>query len=173
MRLTTKGRFAVTAMMDLALRDRHVERPISLISICERQGISLSYMEQLFSRLRRNGLVTSIRGPGGGYHLARPMTDISVVDIIQAVDEHLDATLCGGSEDCQGQNRCMTHDLWHDLNRQMLSYLGSVSLGDLVAHYANKQGGLPTVEEKPRRAKAKIRFAAPMPISSASVPASM
>jgi len=163
MRLTTKGRFAVTAMMDLALHDRHEDQPISLASICERQGISLSYMEQLFSRLRRNGLVTSTRGPGGGYHLGRPLTHISIIDIIQAVDERLDATLCNGNGDCHNQNQCMTHDLWSDLNKKMLDYLASVSLGDLVARHASKEGGwLPFTETLPRRARARTKVAQPI-----------
>ncbi|MCL2074997.1 MAG: Rrf2 family transcriptional regulator [Betaproteobacteria bacterium] len=155
MRLTTKGRFAVTAMMDLALHDNHKDQPISLASICERQDISLSYMEQLFSRLRRSGLVTSIRGPGGGYHLGRHMSRISIIEIIWAVDEHMDATLCKGGENCQNQNRCLTHDLWSDLNKKMLDYLGSVSLGDLVARYASRGGFIPTIKMPPRRARAK------------------
>jgi Rrf2 family iron-sulfur cluster assembly transcriptional regulator len=155
MRLTTKGRFAVTAMMDLAMRDKHVDQPIPLISICERHGISLSYMEQLFSRLRRGELVNSLRGPGGGYHLARPAHAISVADIIQSVDERLDATLCGGQEDCQDQRRCMTHELWSELNQKMLNYLASVSLDDLVQQYTYRQGGVVHIEEKPRRAKAR------------------
>ncbi|MDR3054522.1 MAG: Rrf2 family transcriptional regulator [Zoogloeaceae bacterium] len=155
MRLTTKGRFAVTAMMDLAMRDKHTDQPIPLVSICERHGISLSYMEQLFSRLRRGELVNSLRGPGGGYHLARPAEQISVADIIQSVDERLDATLCGGQEDCQDRQRCMTHELWSELNRKMLNYLASVSLDDLVQQYTYRQGGVVYIEEKPRRAKAR------------------
>ena len=156
MRLTTKGRFAVTAMMDLALHDQHEEQPISLASICERQDISLSYMEQLFSRLRRNGLVKSVRGPGGGYHLGRHMSRISIIDIIHAVDEHLDATQCNGNGDCQNQSQCMTHDLWSDLNKKMLDYLSSVSLGDMVARHASKEGGISAVRTPPRRARARV-----------------
>lgn len=132
MRLTTKGRFAVTAMIDLALRqDRG---PVTLAGISERQSISLSYLEQLFGKLRRHELVTSVRGPGGGYCLARPMGEISVADIIIAVDEPLDTTQCGGKEDCNGtaHQRCMTHDLWANLNRHMFAYLESVNLHSLV-----------------------------------------
>jgi Rrf2 family transcriptional regulator, iron-sulfur cluster assembly transcription factor len=132
MRLTTKGRFAVTAMIDLALRqDRG---PVTLAGISERQSISLSYLEQLFGKLRRHELVTSVRGPGGGYCLARPMAEISVADIIIAVDEPLDTTQCGGKEDCNGtpHQRCMTHDLWANLNRHMFAYLESVNLHSLV-----------------------------------------
>lgn len=132
MRLTTKGRFAVTAMIDLALRQE--KGPVTLAGISERQNISLSYLEQLFGKLRRHNLVSSVRGPGGGYCLARTMADISVADIIIAVDEPLDTTQCGGKEDCRGQplNRCMTHDLWSNLNRRMFEYLESVRLETLV-----------------------------------------
>lgn len=131
MRLTTKGRFAVTAMLDLALQDE--EKPVTLAGISERQGISLSYLEQLFSRLRRNGLVKSVRGPGGGYRVARNPREISVSEIIAAVDELIDATQCGGKENCHDDRRCMTHDLWASLNSKILEYLSGVSLADLVA----------------------------------------
>lgn len=131
MRLTTKGRFAVTAMLDLALQDD--DKPVTLAGISERQGISLSYLEQLFSRLRRNGLVKSVRGPGGGYRVARNTRDISVSEIISAVDELIDATQCGGKENCHDDRRCMTHDLWASLNTKILEYLSGVSLADLVA----------------------------------------
>ena len=130
MRLTTKGRFAVTAMIDLALREH--AGPVTLAGISGRQSISLSYLEQLFGRLRRHELVESMRGPGGGYSLARKMSDISVADIIYAVDEPLDATQCGGKENCLDDHRCLTHDLWASLNRHMIDYLDSVSLHDLV-----------------------------------------
>ncbi|GAB7563403.1 Fe-S cluster assembly transcriptional regulator IscR [Methylobacillus methanolivorans] len=131
MRLTTKGRFAVTAMLDLALNEE--EKPVTLAGISERQGISLSYLEQLFSRLRRNGLVKSVRGPGGGYRLAKNHHDISVSDIITAVDELIDATQCGGKENCHEGKPCMTHDLWSSLNAKILDYLSGVALADLVA----------------------------------------
>lgn len=131
MRLTTKGRFAVTAMLDLALQE--AGKPVTLAGISERQSISLSYLEQLFSRLRRNGLVKSVRGPGGGYRLAREPRDISVSQIISAVDELIDATQCGGQENCRDERRCMTHDLWASLNAKILNYLSGVSLADLVA----------------------------------------
>ncbi len=130
MRLTTKGRFAVTAMIDLGLRQHH--GPVTLAAISQRQRISLSYLEQLFGKLRRHGLVESTRGPGGGYTLGRTAADISVADIIYAVDEPLDATQCGGKENCDNDQRCMTHDLWANLNRVMVDYLDSVSLHDLV-----------------------------------------
>jgi Rrf2 family iron-sulfur cluster assembly transcriptional regulator len=131
MRLTTKGRFALTAMIDLGLQGG--AKPTALAGISERQKISLSYLEQLFSKLRRHGLVESVRGPGGGYTLARPMAEISVADIILAVDEPIDATLCGGKEDCRDGERCMTHDLWAGLNERIYEYLSSVSLAQLVA----------------------------------------
>lgn len=130
MRLTTKGRFAVTAMIDLALRCG--DGPVTLAGIAERQHISLSYLEQLFGKLRRFQLVSSVRGPGGGYALARAMDAITVADIIAAVDEPLDATSCGGKENCKDEQRCMTHDLWTNLNRRMYEYLHSVSLAQLV-----------------------------------------
>src|SRR5690554_4874585 len=135
MRLTTKGRFAVTAMIDLALRQQR--GPVTLATISERQNISLSYLEQLFGKLRRHELVDSVRGPGGGYVLARHSRDISVADIIFAVDEPMDATSCGGQENCNiGRNgregKCMTHDLWATLSTKMIDYLDSVTLQDLV-----------------------------------------
>ncbi len=136
MRLTTKGRFAVTAMIDVALRGR--DGPVTLAGISERQKISLSYLEQLFGKLRRHHLVDSVRGPGGGYCLARPQDKISVADIIRAVDEQLDATQCGGKENCHDEHRCMTHDLWATLNFKMYEYLASVSLHDLVTSNAHK-----------------------------------
>lgn len=136
MRLTTKGRFAVTAMVDLAMRQ--TRGPVTLAAISERQSISLSYLEQLFGRLRRRKLVSSVRGPGGGYRLAQPMQSVSVADIVIAVDEPLDATQCGGKENCADDKRCMTHDLWATLNKKMHEYLSSVSLADLVAQQANR-----------------------------------
>ena len=130
MRLTTKGRYAVTAMLDLAL---HQDRdPIALSDIAGRQGISLSYLEQLFVRLRRCGLVSSARGPGGGYRLGREAADIAVVDVICAVDEPVDATRCGGLENCQGEERCLTHDLWQDLSQQIHRFLSDIDLATLV-----------------------------------------
>lgn len=139
MRLTTKGRFAVTAMMDLAMRG--TEGPVALASISERQKISLSYLEQLFGKLRRYKLVDSVRGPGGGYCIARPLDGLTVADIIRAVDEQLDATQCGGQENCQDEHRCMTHDLWTTLNGKMYEYLASVTLASLVENQLNKCKG--------------------------------
>jgi Rrf2 family iron-sulfur cluster assembly transcriptional regulator len=136
MRLTTKGRFAVTAMIDVAMRQH--EGPVTLAGISERQRISLSYLEQLFGKLRRRRLVSSTRGPGGGYQLERPMDQTTVSDIIFAVDEPLDATQCGGKENCHDDQRCMTHDLWANLNVRMLDYLDSVTLADLVDQQTRK-----------------------------------
>ena len=130
MKLTTKGRYAVTAMLDLAL---HKEQgPVNLADISSRQGISLSYLEQLFSRLRKQGLVVSSRGPGGGYLLGKPVQDISVSDVICAVDENVDATRCAGKQNCQGEDRCLTHDLWQELSEQITNFLGGISLADLI-----------------------------------------
>lgn len=131
MRLTTKGRYAVTAMLDLAL---NAERgPISLADISRRQGISLSYLEQLFARLRRNKLVTSVRGPGGGYRLSRSGADIYVAQIIDAVNESVDATDCNGRADCQDGETCLTHYLWSDLSAQIHQFLAQISLAQLVS----------------------------------------
>ncbi|MDR2789144.1 MAG: Fe-S cluster assembly transcriptional regulator IscR [Candidatus Accumulibacter sp.] len=138
MRLTTKGRFAVTAMADLALNSG--AGPVTLAGISERQKISLSYLEQLFGKLRRHKLVDSVRGPGGGYCLARPMERISVADIVRAVDEGLDATQCGGDENCRDEARCLTHDLWATLNFKMYEYLESVTLSGLVGKCPGKTG---------------------------------
>ena len=147
MRLTTKGRFAVTAMLDLALNE--VDRPVTLAGISERQDISLSYLEQLFSRLRRGGLVKSVRGPGGGYRIAKELQEISVSDIITAVDAQIDATQCGGHENCRGDDhRCMTHDLWTSLNGKILEYLAGVSLAELVA---SQRDGKKIVIPEPKR----------------------
>jgi Rrf2 family iron-sulfur cluster assembly transcriptional regulator len=130
MRLTTKGRFAVTAMADLALRN--AQGPVTLASISERQKISLSYLEQLFGKLRRHNIVIAMRGPGGGYSLARPGAQISVADIIVAVDESVDSTRCGGRADCLDDKQCMTHDLWAGLNETLNRYLAGVSLQQII-----------------------------------------
>ncbi len=130
MRLTTKGRFAVTAMVDLT--QRGAKGPVTLATISERQKISLSYLEQLFSKLRKNDVVASVRGPGGGYCLARPASKISIADIVVAVDEPLDATKCGRMGDCNEGEPCSTHDLWMGLNDKILDYLQHVSLQQLV-----------------------------------------
>lgn len=139
MRLTTKGRFAVTAMIDLALRQKN--GPVTLAAISQRQQISLSYLEQLFGKLRRHSLVESTRGPGGGYTLARDAAKITVADIIVSVDEPIDATLCGGQKNCMGEgNPCMTHDLWTQLNERMLEFLRSVTLQKLVEDQRQRLG---------------------------------
>ena len=130
MRLTTKGRFAVTAMIDVAMHSGN--GPVTLAGVSSRQKISLSYLEQLFGKLRRHGLVESVRGPGGGYNLAQPATSLSVADIILAVDEPIDATQCGGKENCLDDRRCMTHELWAALNAHIFSFLRSVTLEQLV-----------------------------------------
>ncbi len=130
MKLSTKGRYAVTAMFDIALH--HDEGPVSLSDIAERQGISLSYLEQLFTNLRKQGLVKSTRGPGGGYSLALDSAQIAIADVIEAVDENVDATRCGGSENCQNHERCLTHELWENLSNQIRSYLSNISLAQAV-----------------------------------------
>ncbi|MEI7612789.1 MAG: Fe-S cluster assembly transcriptional regulator IscR [Betaproteobacteria bacterium] len=149
MRLTTKGRFAVTAMIDLALRC--ADGPVTLAGISERQMISLSYLEQLFGKLRRYSLVDSVRGPGGGYCLARPAAQITVADIVRAVDEALDATQCGGKQNCKDEELCMTHELWTTLNAKMYDYLTSVSLADLVDKQLKKAGGIVAFLKDERR----------------------
>lgn len=131
MRLTTRGRYAVTAMLDLALHAN--DKPISLADISERQSISLSYLEQLFSKLRQAELVSSVRGPGGGYRLSRPGGDIYVAQIIDAVNESVDATNCGGKGTCQGGEICLTHALWHELSREIHHFLSNISLDELVS----------------------------------------
>ena len=130
MKLGTKGRFAVTAMLDLALHGH--DGPVTLAAISERQKISLSYLEQLFGKLRRRELVESIRGPGGGYQLAREAAKVTVADIICAVEEPLDSTQCGGRENCLENQRCMTHDLWEELNSTVHGFLSRISLAQLA-----------------------------------------
>jgi len=163
MRLTTKGRFAVTAMIDLALRQQ--SGPVTLAAISQRQQISLSYLEQLFGKLRRHNLVESTRGPGGGYSLGRKAEDITVADIILSVDEPIDATHCGGKENCHGgDSRCMTHDLWASLNAKMVEFLDSVSLQKLVDDQLSK--GL-VVENKPaiKRAISSVPVVKPIRVT--------
>lgn len=130
MRLTTKGRYAVTAMLDLAIHED--EGPISLADISQRQEISLSYLEQLFAKLRKNELVGSIRGPGGGYELRRNASNIFIAQIVDAVNESLDTTRCQGAGDCQQGVTCLTHHLWEDLSKQIHAFLSGISLADLV-----------------------------------------
>jgi Rrf2 family iron-sulfur cluster assembly transcriptional regulator len=140
MRLTTKGRYAVTAMLDLAIH--YGEGPITLADISHRQGISLSYLEQLFSRLRKKGLVISARGPGGGYKLSRPSNEIAVAEIVTAIDEKVDATRCGGLANCQDDQPCLTHELWSDLSQRIYEFLSGITLGDLVERRAVREVAL-------------------------------
>ncbi|MBE0485099.1 Fe-S cluster assembly transcriptional regulator IscR [Marinobacter sp.] len=130
MKLTTKGRYAVTAMLDLALHGS--QGPVSLADISARQEISLSYLEQLFSRLRRQNLVESVRGPGGGYRLSRTADEVFVAEVVDAVSESLDTTRCGNKGDCQNGEKCLTHHLWSDLSDQIHQFLSEISLGDLM-----------------------------------------
>ncbi len=130
MKLSTKGRYAVTAMMDLAIHDKY--GPVTLAEISQCQGISLSYLEQLFAKLRKKGLVEGVRGPGGGYRLARPAHEVTVADIISAVDEKVDATRCQGKENCHEGRRCLTHELWSELSGQIFSFLGGITLAQFV-----------------------------------------
>lgn len=131
MKLTTKGRYAVTAMLDLALH--YDQGAVTLADIAKRQGISLSYLEQLFAKLRRNGLVDSVRGPGGGYNLASDPAEISVADIVVAINENIDARRCGGHANCDGDERCLTHELWESLSDRISDFLSGISLADLVS----------------------------------------
>jgi Rrf2 family iron-sulfur cluster assembly transcriptional regulator len=140
-KLTSKGRYAVTAMLDLALHSK--EGPVTLANISQRQDISLSYLEQLFTRLRKHGLVSSTRGPGGGYSLGRSADEIAIADVISAVDEHVDATRCGGSSDCHAGERCLTHDLWQGLSRQIFNFLNEITLGKLM-----EEGGIREVADR-------------------------
>ena len=137
MKLTTKGRYAVTAMLDLALH--YGQGPITLADIAQRQGISLSYLEQLFSRLRKKSLVSSVRGPGGGYSLGREAAEIYIGEVITAVDENMDTTRCHGAHNCQNNGRCLTHDLWSDLSNQIYNYLNKISLQDLMDRQAVRE----------------------------------
>jgi len=145
MRLSTKGRYAVTAMLDLALKGQ--DGPVTLADISVNQGISLSYLEQLFAALRGKQLVRGVRGPGGGYYLAREAREISVADIICAVDEWVEFTKCRGRENCRGGDRCLTHDLWNELSDEIFQFLSQITLGELVARGDNRQA------RGPRRAK--------------------
>lgn len=130
MRLSTKGRYAVTAMLDLAIHGK--DGPVTLSDISDNQGISLSYLEQLFAALRAKKLVRGVRGPGGGYFLGRGADEISIANIICAVDEWVEFTRCRGKEDCRGGQRCLTHSLWDNLSRQIYDFLSDITLADLV-----------------------------------------
>lgn len=150
MKLTTKGRYAVTAMLDLALR--YGKGAVTLSDIAKRQGISLSYLEQLFAKLRRTGLVDSVRGPGGGYTLALEPNKISVAEIIVAINENIDATRCGGEKNCHGDEACLTHQLWEDLSMRIHEFLNGITLGDLVTK--------PHVQEVASRQEGRMQAAA-------------
>jgi Rrf2 family iron-sulfur cluster assembly transcriptional regulator len=130
MKLTTKGRYAVNSMLDLALHND--QAPINLADISARQDISLTYLEQLFGKMRKKGLVESVRGPGGGYRLALDADEITIAHVMYAVDEPIDVTRCGGQQNCMGDVRCLTHDLWLGLNRHVSDYLNGISLGELI-----------------------------------------
>jgi Rrf2 family iron-sulfur cluster assembly transcriptional regulator len=164
MRLTTKGRFAVTAMIDLGLRSTN--GPVALAAISSRQQISLSYLEQLFGKLRRAELVESTRGPGGGYSLGRSAAAITVADIIVAVDEPIDATGCAGRENCMGEDsgKCMTHDLWAALNARMIEFLSSVTLKELVDEQTAK--GVSVVEPPVKRAISSVPVVKPLRVTA-------
>ncbi len=130
MKLSTKGRYAVTAMMDIANRGEN--KLVTLAEISQTQGISNSYLEQLFTRLRRNKLVKGVRGPHGGYRLARPAEEITVAEIIRAVDEEIDATRCAGRGNCQDGERCLSHELWSELSNQLYAFLSNITLAQYV-----------------------------------------
>ena len=151
MRLTTKGRYAVTAMLDLAIHFE--EGPITLADISQRQCISLSYLEQLFAKLRRQGLVESTRGPGGGYRLSRSPMEIPVADVILAVDEKVETTRCGGLSNCQDDEQCLTHELWAELSQQIYQFLCGISLGNLV-----ERQGVRDVAERQHRIQNKVNL---------------
>lgn len=158
MRLSTKGRYAVTAMLDLTLQGG--DGPVTLAEISETQGISLSYLEQLFACLRGKQLVRGIRGPGGGYYLGRPPEEISVADIICAVDEWVEFTRCGGNRDCKDGKRCLTHNLWDELSSEIFNFLSRITLADLV-----ERGGLGD-DECPGEKRASEKVAEPTPRGS-------
>ena len=141
MRLTTRGRYAVTAMVDLALHQGG--GPTALADIAARQGISLAYLEQLFTRLRRQGLVNSARGPGGGYRLGRAAAEVSVAEVIAGVDEPVDATRCNGQRNCHDSKRCLTHDLWEDLSREIKGFLDRISLEQLIQRRDAEMADIP------------------------------
>jgi Rrf2 family iron-sulfur cluster assembly transcriptional regulator len=148
MKLTSKGRYAVTAMLDVAIHA--ASGPVCLADISERQGISLSYLEQLFSRLRKHGLVASIRGPGGGYRLGKCSAQIAIADVITAVNESVDATKCGGKGDCQSGNQCLTHALWSELSDRIEEFLNGITLAELV-----NQGNVQQVSKRQDRLQNK------------------
>jgi Rrf2 family transcriptional regulator, iron-sulfur cluster assembly transcription factor len=160
MKLTSKGRYAVTAMLDLALHSQ--QGPVTLAGISKRQGISLSYLEQLFTRLRKQGLVNSTRGPGGGYSLSREAAQIAIADVIVAVDEHVDATRCGGRSDCHSGQRCLTHELWSDLSEQIFGFLNGISLAELM-----ERGGVREVADRQDGKTRQVSLQDPHPSADA------
>jgi Rrf2 family iron-sulfur cluster assembly transcriptional regulator len=139
MKLTTKGKFAVTALLDIAIYSDANKKPITLYTISERQNISLSYLEQLFVKLRKNKVVKSYKGPGGGYVLARELDQIPISEIIKAVDEDMDARTCRGNQNCNDSRKCLTHDLWAGLTVELYNYLDKVTLKDLVIRADNTE----------------------------------
>jgi len=141
MKLSTKGQYAVTAMMDLAIN--HRTGPVNLADISKNQSISLSYLEQIFSKLRRADLVEGVRGPGGGYRLGRPINQITIAEIIQAVDVSIDSTQCLGAEDCSSGDRCLTHKLWEDLSFKLYEFLNGITLADFVTEPKVKHMRMP------------------------------
>src|SRR5690606_35930386 len=159
MRLTTKGRYAVTAMLDLALHAH--QGPVSLADISQRQGISLSYLEQVFAKLRRNRLVSSVRGPGGGYKLGRENASIFVAQIVDAVNESLDTTRCNNRGDCQSGDKCLTHHLWCDLSDRIHDFLSNISLAELME---KREVQIVAARQKLRldesKSQARVQFAA-------------
>ncbi|TVR62459.1 MAG: Rrf2 family transcriptional regulator [Candidatus Competibacteraceae bacterium] len=159
MRLSTKGRYAVTAMMHLAIHDKR--GPVTLAEISQCQGISLSYLEQLFAKLRKRSLVEGVRGPGGGYRLARSPDQVTVATIISAVDERIDATRCCGNENCQNGQRCLTHKLWTDLSRQIFNFLEGITLAQFVDHPASYDLLPQHQSGSRRRERSSERFIAP------------
>ncbi len=156
MRLTTKGRYAVTAMLDLAFHCK--DTPVTLTDIASRQTISLSYLEQLFAKLRKSGIVVGVRGPGGGYKLNRDAAEISVADVISAVDEVVDSTKCGGQGNCQDNEACLTHDLWMGLSHQIRSYLSGINLKDLMS----EDGVLKVAERQDAKSEQVVTLSPPM-----------
>lgn len=152
MQLTTRGRYAVTAMLDLALHAG--SRPLRLADIAARQGLSLSYLEQLFACLRRDGLVASVRGPGGGYRPGRPLEQISVGQIIDAVNERIDVTRCDGRGDCQQGDTCLTHHLWTELSANLHAFLGQITLADLLGRHESRVRAEAAAEAAERPASA-------------------
>ena len=164
MKLTTRGRYAVTAMLDVAMHS--TRGPVSLAEVAERQHLSLSYLEQLFARLRRHGLVRSSRGPGGGYRLNHDAADITVADVILAVHEPVDVTRCGGLVNCNQDSRCLTHDLWVELSRQMQDFLGARSLADVLQRHLEARGDAPKAtvwQREEQSARRTIRISAAPP----------